>query len=59
MTFDLDCGAGCGNPYMTLTVKQDDVTVGQEIVDMRDVVKAWIPALIAAGPTPEVGGSGG
>lgn len=54
MTFNLACGAGVGSPYMTLTVKQDDVTVGQEIVDMRDVVKVWIPALVAAGPTPEV-----
>ena len=39
MTFNLACGAGVGSPYMTLTVKQDGIMVGQEIVDMREVMK--------------------
>lgn len=55
ITFDLSCGAGCGSPYLTLSVKRNGTLIGEELIDIRTVVSAWITELIAAGPTPGEG----
>lgn len=44
---NLSCGAGCGSPYMVLSVSKDGDTVGEEIVDMRDVVQTWAASILA------------
>lgn len=46
VTFQLCAGAGFGSPYMVLTVKLDGRDV-QEVVDMRDVLPAWVNAVVA------------
>lgn len=50
----LTAGAGCGSPWMVLTIKMTDGSRIEEAVDMRDVVASWVAAAVAAGPTPEV-----
>src|SRR3954470_13911188 len=50
--FDLTAGAGVGSPYLILTVKVDGDR-REEIVDMAEVVRKWVAAVLAEGPTPK------
>jgi hypothetical protein len=52
-TFSLTAGAGVGTPWLVLTIKNADGTYfGEEVIDMTDVVTAWIEKMITQGPTP-------
>jgi hypothetical protein len=53
LEFEVSSGAGLGSPWLTLLVKRDGKTIAQEVVDLRDLVPAWLDAILADGPTPE------
>lgn len=52
---DLACGAGFGSPWLILSIRHKDLGPIDEVVDMREVVNAWVKAAIEAGASPKVG----
>lgn len=46
-TFDLTCGAGVGSPWLILSVRSTDGESVEEIVDMGEVTKTWLEAIVA------------
>jgi len=49
----LTAGAGCGSPWLVLTITMRDGSRIAEVVNMADVVPDWVAAALAAGPSPE------
>jgi hypothetical protein len=52
LEFEVSSGAGLGSPWLTLLVKRDGATIAQEVVNLRELVPAWLDAVVADGPTP-------
>jgi hypothetical protein len=53
--FNLTVGAGFGSPWMVLTINHAEHGRIEEVVNIQDVVEAWVNAAVAAGATPKVG----
>jgi hypothetical protein len=49
LEWDICMGMG---GHLTLMVKRGGSTIAEEIVDMRELVPAWLDAVVADGPTP-------
>jgi len=47
-SFDLDCGAGVGSSWLSLDITMKDGTRIAEIINMREVLPAWVEAAVAA-----------